>query len=102
MHFVPDLDHLSLLASKGLDVKIFNNGVYLEAHPLYGNEKNSFQRMETAVARLNIHPLDPLLKELGIRFLAFDQRPPESVASHLIPLSDQPLDSLWLYKLPPQ
>ena len=102
MHFLPDIDHLSLLASKGLDVNIFNNGTYLEAHPLYGNEKDSFQRLETAVVRLNVHPLDPLLGQLGIRYLAFDQKPPDAVTSHLIPLANHELDSLWLYKIPSQ
>ncbi|HSU30972.1 MAG TPA: hypothetical protein VLJ11_07035 [Bryobacteraceae bacterium] len=100
MHFLPDIDHLSLFASKGLDTQIFNNGTYLVAHPLYANERSSFQRIQGDVVRWNISPLNPLLKQLGIQYLAFDQKPPEEIGSHLVPLTNGEIDHLWLYKIP--
>jgi hypothetical protein len=100
MHFLPDIDHLSLFASKGLDTQIFNNGTYLVAHPLYTNERSSFQRIQGDLVRWNISPLNPLLKQLGIQYLAFNQKPPEEIGAHLVPITSTEIDNLWLYKIP--
>jgi hypothetical protein len=100
MHFLPDIDHLALFASKGLDTQIFNNGTYLVAHPLYDGEKSSFQRMQTDVVRWNLSPLDPVVRQLGIRYVAFSEKPPAVVASQLVLLASGPVDGLWLYRLP--
>jgi hypothetical protein len=42
---------------------------------------------------------DPLLKQLGIRYVAFRQEPPPEVTAHLMPLSAAPIGSLWLYRI---
>jgi hypothetical protein len=48
----------------------------------------------------HISPTDPLLKALGIRYVAFDQQPQADLLTGLIPLSDVPIGGIWLYRIP--
>jgi hypothetical protein len=59
-----------------------------------------FELINNYVIRWKVDTSDPLLKKLGIRYLAFDQKPPPGVTAHLIPLSATPVSTLWLYRIP--
>jgi hypothetical protein len=45
-----------------------------------------------------VSPFDALVRQLGIRYFAFAEKPPDAVASRLTPLSSGPVGTLWLYR----
>jgi len=99
--FLPDIDHFSLLASRGVNVEAANNLGYLVARDIPPGQHTSFEPSPSpAVTYWNVSPLDPILPALGVKYVAFVRPPPSEVASKLIPLSDTPLDNFWLFRLP--
>jgi hypothetical protein len=54
--------------------------------------------MEPRWVRWSVSVSDPILKELNIRYFAFDRRPSPEIAAHLIPLSATPVSTFWLYR----
>jgi hypothetical protein len=100
MRFLPDIDHIPLLASRGLNTQIFNNSNYLIAHPILETQKSSFEPVDVAVTRWNVSPSDPILKELGIRYVAFEKKPSPNLVAKLTPVIQGPIDNLWIYRLP--
>jgi hypothetical protein len=97
-HYLPDIDHFRLFAQSGLDPAAFNRLGYLDAHPIAPKEKSSVEFF-IPVLRWKVSPADPILPRLGIRYVAFDQPPPAAWVSKLIPISSQPVDGFWLYRL---
>ncbi len=76
MRYLPDLRKFPVLAAHGVDTKPFNNLGYVDgrsvgAGPTFPQPK--------AVSKygplLSVDPMDPLLKELGIRYVAFHEHP---------------------------
>jgi hypothetical protein len=97
--FLPDVDHFPLFAASGLDTDLINRDGYLTAHLMAASAPSRFELINNYVIRWNVDTSDPLLKELGIRYLAFDQKPPPEVTAQLIPLSATPVSTLWLYRI---
>ena len=100
LHYLPDVDHFWLFAARGLDVKAFNQDGYLLAHPIGPNEKTTVQVVGPGWTRWNVSPSDPLLKKLGIKYVAFDRKPADNLVVQLAPLSIRPIDNYWLYRIP--
>ena len=101
MRFLPDVDHLSLFVSRGMNAQVFNNSTYLTAHAIGIQDKSYFEASVPGVTRWYVNPSDPILRTLGIKYVAFDQRPSGEIASGLIPIHDNsPVDKFWLYRLP--
>jgi fructose-1,6-bisphosphatase/inositol monophosphatase family enzyme len=46
----------------------------------------------------DIAPADPILKQLGIRYIAFDSKPQANWLNGLTPVNSEPIDNLWIYK----
>jgi hypothetical protein len=100
MRFLPDLDHSSLFAARALNPEILNRLGYLVARPVGQEETAAFKLRVEGVVEWDVSPTDPLLRELGIKYAAFDQEPTPAVSSNLIALADGPIDGFWLYRLP--
>jgi hypothetical protein len=100
MRFLPDLDHFSLFAARGLNPEILNRLGYLVARPVGQEETPAFKLRVEGVVEWEVAPSDALLRQLGIKYAAFDQEPTPAVSSNLIALSDGPIDGFWLYQLP--
>jgi hypothetical protein len=98
-HYLPDIDHFPLFAQRGLDPAAFNRLGYLDALPIAPHEKTSVE-FSIPVLRWKVSPADPILPRLGIKYVAFDQPPPAAWVSKLKPISSQPVDGFWLYRLP--
>jgi hypothetical protein len=96
-HYLPDIDHFPLFAQTGLDPAAFNRLGYLDAHPIPPNEKTSVEFF-VPVVRWKVSPADPILPQIGIRYVAFDQPPPAAWVSKLVPISSRPIDGFWLYR----
>lgn len=50
-------------------------------------------------AILGLGSLDPLVKELSIRYMAFHKRNSEAVRAHLKPLREGDISQFWLYEI---
>jgi hypothetical protein len=98
-HYLPDIDHFQLFAQSGLDPAAFNRLGYLDASAVPPGEKSSLE-FRAPVLRWKVSPADPILPRLGIKYVAFDQPPPAAWVSRLTPISSQPVDGFWLYRLP--
>jgi hypothetical protein len=99
--YVPDVDHFALFASRKLDVETFNRLGFLVAIPQAAELPTRFEMNGSAVVSWYVAPDDPLLRQIGIRYEAFDgQPPPPELAAKLIPLSDKAVDGFWLYRVP--
>ena len=97
--YLPDIDHFALLRSNGLNVEAFNRDGLRLARALPAGVKSFADVPGPAEVMWNVSPSDPILRQLGIRYFAFDKQPPSAVLSQLIPLSDHPVSTFWLYRL---
>jgi hypothetical protein len=98
-HYLPDIDHFAVFAADGFNLDILNRDGYLEAHLRRPAEPMKMENPAAAILRLDVRPEDPILKQLGIRFVAFDFLPEESALRGLRPLCAEPVDGYWLYEL---
>jgi len=98
-HYLPDIDHFPLFAASGLDVNILNRDGYLNAHLRSPGEPMKVTLPETIIVRWDVRPGDPILKELGIKYVASDVLPDEEALAWLRPLAENPVDGFWLYEL---
>lgn len=99
--FLPDIDHFSLLASRVANIKEANNLGYLIAREIPPGQQGFFSRgLFRNQMYWNVSSLDPILPALGIKYVAYAQVPSSAVRTKLIPLSDKPVDNLWLFRLP--
>jgi hypothetical protein len=98
--YLPDVDHFSTFAANGIDTTRLNRLGFLDAHLRQRNERLQVDVPQTVIMRLDVSPNDPLLREIGIRYVAVDSRPPDTAVTGLVPLSPTPIDGFWLYRLP--
>ncbi len=98
-HYLPDIDHFPLFAAHHLNLDILNRDGYLNAHLRRPNEPVRVELPAAVIVQLDVRPGDPILKELGIKYAAFDFLPDENALSALRPLCAEPVDGYWLYAL---
>lgn len=98
-HYLPDIDHFPVFAADHFDLDILNRDGYLDAHLRRPAEPMKVENPAPAILQLDVRPDDPILKQLGIRFVAFDFIPDESALRGLRPLCPGPVDGYWLYEL---
>lgn len=97
--YIPDIDHFSVFAAHHFDLNIVNRDGYLDAHLRRPSEPMRAENPAVPVLQLDVRPGDPILKELGIRYAAFDFLPDDDARMKLRPLSATPIDGYWLYAL---
>ncbi len=100
-HYLPDVDHFQLFASRHLNLDLYNRAGFTLAGAIPLG-KPTFLDPVAAPIQVNwrVSPEDPILQQLGIRYAAFDTKPPPEIAARLKPLLDHPIDNFWLYELP--
>jgi hypothetical protein len=96
--YLPDVDHFPLFEAQGLDLNIANRGGYHTAHLIDAGAHSRFELIEPGRVRWYVSVSEPTLRKLNIRYFAFDRRPPPEIAAYLIPLSAEPVSTLWLYR----
>jgi hypothetical protein len=99
LRYLPDIDHFSLFAARGLDLNIFNGLGYLNAAAIPSGEPARFVQTRAGIVDWNVAPDDPLMAQLGIRYFAFDEKPDPRFLHNLKAVHDGPLDGLWIYEL---
>jgi hypothetical protein len=97
--YLPDIDHFALFASRGLNLDTFNRLGYLNAHAIKPGQPTQFVQTSPVVVEWDVAAADPLLPQLGIRYIAFDVKPDAIMIQGLSALSDSPVDGLWLYRI---
>lgn len=99
--YQPEIDDFGLFRAAGFKTANLNRLGYLLAQPIQPGVQRSIQVDPRIGVIINwkVSPFDPLLPKLGIKYLAFDRKPPTNVSSRLLPLANGPLDGLWLYQL---
>ena len=96
--YLPDIDHFPLYAAHGLDTRILNNLGYVDVLELAPGEPPTVKRSPFGVT-LAISPLDSLVKDLGIRYMAFHKRPSAEIRAHLKPIGSGNFSEFWLYEV---
>jgi hypothetical protein len=100
LHYLPDIDHFSLFASKGLNIETLNRDGFLLASPREPGSAPSLDLPNEGIVILNVSPSDSLLKQLGIGYVAFDRPPAPAVKTTLVPIGGKSVNNVWLYKIP--
>jgi hypothetical protein len=98
--YCPDIDHFPLFRKYGLNTTVLNRLGYLDAHPLKPGETSTVTLDNPVVIRWSVAPTAPILKQIGIRYVAFDSVASSVISDGLTPLADGPIDGFWLYRLP--
>jgi len=96
--YLPDLDHFTLFVANGLPLEALNRDSLVTALPLPENTKPSVEVPGPNLLVWRISPTDPVLKGIGIKYFAFDERPSKAIAGSLVPLAKEPVSGLWLYR----
>ncbi len=100
-HYLPDVDHFQLFASRHLDPTLYNRAGYTLAGAIALNKLTYLDPVAAPIqVNWRVSPEDPILRQLGIRFAAFETKPPAEMVRQLTPLLDHPIDNFWLYRLP--
>lgn len=100
LHYLPDIDHFQIFRARGYDMAAVNSSGFFLAHAIDNRSPGYVKQTQTGVAEWYVNPTDPVLKQLGIEYAAFDRQPAPSIASGLIPVRDAPISHIWLYRLP--
>jgi hypothetical protein len=98
-HYLPDIDHLSLLAEDGADLKILNRLGFLDAHAVPAGTPPTVSTVNPVIVKWSVPSNDAILPKLGIRYVAFDAKPDPDLTTGLTPVSDRAWDGFWLYRL---
>ncbi|MFL6447238.1 MAG: hypothetical protein ACJ746_06060 [Bryobacteraceae bacterium] len=99
-HYCPDIDHFPVFRQYHLDTAILNRLGYLDAHPLKPGQTSTVTLDNPVVVRWNVSPTAPILKGIGIKYVAFDAMASPVVSDGLIPVSNGAIDGFWLYRIP--
>ena len=97
---VPQLADLGLFDPEGEYAPVINQSGYVISQSLPEGEPSVFESPSQGVVNWSVSPLDPRLKQIGVRYAAFAQRPEAAIADKLTLLSSAPIAGLWLYELP--
>jgi hypothetical protein len=98
-HYLPDIDDFPVFAANHLDLNILNRDGYLDAHLRQPDEPMKLEMSATIIVQWDVRPGDAILKQIGIRYVAFDRLPDHDAMTFLRSLSEKPVDGFWLYEL---
>ncbi|HMF74618.1 MAG TPA: hypothetical protein VK604_03055 [Bryobacteraceae bacterium] len=97
--YLPDLDAVPLFAANQLDLNVLNRLGFTVARSLPPGSKPHVDIVGPTEIAFYFSPSDPLLRQLGITYVAFDRKPAPEISAVLTPLADKEVDGLWLYRL---
>jgi hypothetical protein len=98
-HSLPNIQDFPLFRAHGLDTRLLNSAGFFIARPVEeGKSQVTWPVQDHEFWDVNPH--DPILKELHIRYMAFDHPQPASMVAGLKLLADTPMSGFWLYEVP--
>lgn len=100
LKIIPSIGELSRFDPEGKYESVINQSCYLIAQVGEEIGASEFQSPNSGVIHWKVNPLDPTLKEIGIKYLAFDFPPDSFIREKLkVILEDAPA-GVWAYELP--
>ena len=99
--YLPDIDHFRLFRARGLNLDVLNRLGFLDTVAIKKQPGEAVWLKNPVVAEWDVVQDDPILRQIGLRYAAFDRKPSGAMAAKLRPLADHAVDSFWLYELPP-
>jgi hypothetical protein len=96
----PDLKALARFLPAGATRDLINRSGYLIAALELGNAPPRFEYTSLGLVKWRVSPLDPRLRQIGVRYVAFMYEAPVKIASRLKPLTSGSVSGFWLYELP--
>ena len=97
---IPQTADLSLFDLTGEDASVINQSGYLKAKLPVAGDPTIFDSPSPGVVIWSVNPLDPRLKQIGVRYAAFEVPPGKAITGKLKLLSPEPIAGMWLYGLP--
>jgi hypothetical protein len=99
MHYLPPVQDFKIFNAHGVPTKILNSGGMLVLKPIAPGQKISIESVAGGNVQWEVNPMDPLVKDLGIRYVAFEHEQPAAMLAGLKPLAELPVSGFWLYEV---
>ena len=99
LKIIPALNELTRFDPAGKYVSVTNQSCYLVAHVRTEMGPGEFESPTTGVVVWKVNPLDPKLKEIGIKYVAFDSPPDSSIRQKLKLIFNGESSGIWAYEL---
>jgi hypothetical protein len=100
LKIIPALDELTLFDPENKYTSIINQSCYLLVHVQTEAGPSRFESSGPGYVDWKVNPLDPKLKTIGIRYLAFDSPPDFSIRQNLKLIFKEESRGIWVYELP--
>jgi hypothetical protein len=99
LKIIPAMDELILFDPEGKYGSVLNQSCYLRADVQTETGPSEFESPSPGVVIWKVNPFDPKLKEIGVKYLAFDAQPDSSIRQKLKPILAEESHKLWIYEL---
>ena len=99
LKIIPALDELALFDPAKKYTSVINQSCYLVVQ-VQMEGPSQFESPHPGFVVWKVNPLDPKLKEIGIKYLAFDYPPDPSIRQKLKLLFEEKSNGIWAYELP--
>ncbi len=96
---LPNLRDLAAFDPEGRFLNNYNQSGFTLAVPLPEGQPSTFEFVNIGVLRWSVSPLDPALRQVGVRFVIFDEEPAPDLAAKLRRIHPE-VPRLFLYELP--
>ena len=100
LKITPQLSDLEVFDPEGKFTAVVNQSGYVVSQLPTPQEPVGFKSPSAGIVFWSVDPLDPRLKQIGVRYAAFSVAPDPAVAAKLKLLSPAPIAGMWLYELP--
>jgi hypothetical protein len=100
LKIIPPLNELTLFDPERKYASVLNQSCYLVAHVQTETGPSEFESPNPGMVFWKVNPLDPKLKEIGIKYLAFDSPPDSSIRQKLKLIFKEESTRIWAYELP--
>jgi hypothetical protein len=99
LKIIPALDELTLFDPAKKYTSVINQSCYLIAHVQTETGSSQFESLGSGLVVWKVSPLDPKLKQIGIKYLAFDSPPDSSIRQNVKRLFEDESSGIWAYEL---
>ena len=100
LKIIPALDELTRFDPAGKYASVTNQSCYLVSHVRPEMGPSEFESPTIGVVVWKVNPLDPKLKEIGVKYVAFDSPPDSSIRQKLKLIFKEESGGVWAYELP--
>lgn len=99
MKYAPDLSFFEMFDQQGLSRDQYNQSAFLLTEPLAAGAQPVIHALSPGVVSVHVNPMDPRLKRVGVRHIAFEGPPPPGITAGLKEIAG-PIGGMWLFDVP--